>query len=835
MEHQELQQQQHSKHARPLTISSSNEIPPTQSKSQFHHHHHYHHPKISSSSTMTETQRPRQQLKNSNNFRTVQQILSAYMKRLEQQKPPHLVLQPYQVAFVWSNLRKAVQQQQQKLAKTWHRELNNNDSTSFWTIGGVQTLSTHSMQLVHDWNGRSTATVTHSLAKLLDLTTTGSGGGMQNEQQCDNSSIGLVEALWNALLVRSEILFEASSSTASSRDNNFKAVEVSNLWWAYAKVASISLSPPPELLLVVLTDTSLGCVNEFSPQGLSNITWAIATLNTHRHPAVQAAASQLSPTLSTFLNVIAQAARVHVYRFDAQQLSNLMWAFAKLNHDDKSLSALVDAATNRIIHSSIIHTFTPQNLANTAWAFAKFRKQHQWRHSEKSPLPLLVDVIAGAARARIGQFKALELSTLAWAFATFQHQPQHSDKSPLPLSSLFDDIAQAAQARIGEFKARQLSSLAWAFANVKHTSHQTPALFHAIARAAQGRMNDFNPQALSITAWAFASLNHEAPSLLDAIAERARWQIQHFDPQALANTAYAFAKVNYADPALFHVIAKAARWRIYDFKPQELVNLTWAFATLNYKDPLLLNDIAAAAENASWSNFTVQGMANMAWSFAVFNHVGESNINNNSSSLMTDPNSSYAQTLLSLLNDDSASSNSDYDSAFSIEHLCQFYQFGLWCKERNAITAAADVDWFPTDLSRRCKQAFMSIEAPAASSLLQKDVVATLATLPDVSDVKVEVLTEIGYRLDAVVTFRGNFLIGIEVDGPTHDGGKSQSPNGRTTLKHRQLRSLEGWALVSVPYWEWNKILENSDGQASMKLAKQRYLLALLDQAVQQH
>jgi RAP domain len=92
----------------------------------------------------------------------------------------------------------------------------------------------------------------------------------------------------------------------------------------------------------------------------------------------------------------------------------------------------------------------------------------------------------------------------------------------------------------------------------------------------------------------------------------------------------------------------------------------------------------------------------------------------------------------------------------------------------------------------------------------------------------VEVSTKSGYSLDAVVMFRGE-RIGVELDAPSHFVGQSQSPNGKTLLKHRQLRTLEGWKLVAVPYWEWNAVDTGSDKEKKEK--KQRYLQNLLEKA----
>ena len=64
-------------------------------------------------------------------------------------------------------------------------------------------------------------------------------------------------------------------------------------------------------------------------------------------------------------------------------------------------------------------------------------------------------------------------------------------------------------------------------------------------------------------------------------------------------------------------------------------------------------------------------------------------------------------------------------------------------------------------------------------------------------------ITPQGYSLDALVHVAGRD-VGIEVDGPRHFLGRA--PTGRTLLKRRQLRAAN-WALVAVPYWDWNSLL----------------------------
>ena len=81
-----------------------------------------------------------------------------------------------------------------------------------------------------------------------------------------------------------------------------------------------------------------------------------------------------------------------------------------------------------------------------------------------------------------------------------------------------------------------------------------------------------------------------------------------------------------------------------------------------------------------------------------------------------------------------------------------------------------------------------------------------------------EVLTKSGYRLDALVEVNGK-KIGVEVDGPSHFLGRN--PNGSTILKHRQVANIDEIPVVSVAYWEWNKLGKNSE-------KKQQYLHSFL-------
>jgi hypothetical protein len=107
-----------------------------------------------------------------------------------------------------------------------------------------------------------------------------------------------------------------------------------------------------------------------------------------------------------------------------------------------------------------------------------------------------------------------------------------------------------------------------------------------------------------------------------------------------------------------------------------------------------------------------------------------------------------------------------------------------------------------------------------------------------------------GYSIDAMVVCGKGQLdpesvrVAVEVDGPSHflrtpsapaDGGDGAEGRdecrgglplptavGGTVMKHRHLRTVGGYAVVSVPFWEWDA-LNSLDGVAQ-RAARQRYL-----------
>jgi hypothetical protein len=146
-----------------------------------------------------------------------------------------------------------------------------------------------------------------------------------------------------------------------------------------------------------------------------------------------------------------------------------------------------------------------------------------------------------------------------------------------------------------------------------------------------------------------------------------------------------------------------------------------------------------------------------------------------------------------LFNTDFVTALQSKANGFVLENLSQLHQWQLWQDE---IKSGINL---PPALREKCRQAFVS--ESYQSSRLQDDVISVLSFIG--MSPEEEVLTLSGYRLDTLVEVNGE-KVGIEVDGPSHFINREAT--GSTLLKRRQVTTLDGIRIASVPYWEWNKL-----------------------------
>eukprot|EP00579_Thalassiosira_antarctica_P011504 CAMPEP_0201911768 /NCGR_PEP_ID=MMETSP0903-20130614/2602_1 /ASSEMBLY_ACC=CAM_ASM_000552 /TAXON_ID=420261 /ORGANISM="Thalassiosira antarctica, Strain CCMP982" /LENGTH=502 /DNA_ID=CAMNT_0048446557 /DNA_START=456 /DNA_END=1964 /DNA_ORIENTATION=- len=445
-----------------------------------------------------------------------------------------------------------------------------------------------------------------------------------------------------------------------------------------------------------------------------------------------------------------------------------------------------------------IPAFGYRDLAQTTLGFAKIVKNiggHGKRLPEGSPQQILHNLFIGensqnkefifshiavASLPILQDFDARSLSNFIYAYGLAEYVLKFEDGS-----TFFDILALEAIPNLTKFNSFDISNMLWGYSNVKASN---PRLFEETGDVVIARdlLKTFNPQDITNMIWAYSTAEELHPKLFEEVADHIASldNLGGFIPQALSNIAWAYAAANESQPKLFKKIADAVIKKETEFTSQGITNLLWAYATNGQIDQHLFKSLAPTA-TALVRKCNSQDLANIAWSYAVAN--------------VSAP---------SLFNQDFINSCLEKNDEFTLEGLSQLHQWHLWQEDLNS-----NIDC-PHHFKEKCYEAFLSrVPRPSA---LQDDVISELSSIG--LQPEEEKLTERGYRLDALVEVNGE-KIGIEVDGPSHFLGRK--PTGSTILKHRQVTTLEGIRIVSVPYWEWDKL-----GKDRSK--KQQYLRALL-------
>jgi hypothetical protein len=142
---------------------------------------------------------------------------------------------------------------------------------------------------------------------------------------------------------------------------------LSNVAWAFA-----TLNHKAPSLFHAIARAAPVCIADFTAHSLANTVWEFATLE-HEAPLL--------------FDAIATNAQERIDEFNPQALFNTAWAYATLNHESKSLfdaiaKAAAFATSNHQAPSLLdachckraerkIDNFKPQEVSNTLWAFAR--------------------------------------------------------------------------------------------------------------------------------------------------------------------------------------------------------------------------------------------------------------------------------------------------------------------------------------------------------------------------------------------------------------------------------------------------------------------------------
>lgn len=345
-------------------------------------------------------------------------------------------------------------------------------------------------------------------------------------------------------------------------------------------------------------------------------------------------------------------------------------------------------------------------------------------------------------------------------------------------AALFDkvaaDVVAADDGRLGEFDPKSLANLASAYAETTGGSY--PKVFEDISDALMARdvLEEYPAHDMSRLLLAFATAGHPRSDLFERAAEAilSTFEIKRWSATDVSILMRAYAIAGEVHAGLYERMADVANERRNHFRPGEVVGVLWAYASAG--QACEYERIYAQLAPRAWrmlEMFSPRELSDVAWAYAVAD---------------ADSPRVFGEKFREACLDGSAE--------FSDDELRRLHVWQMWQEEMRS------GDILPASLPERCLAAFSSLEYEPPE--LAGGVVAALESMgfnPDKGAV-----TQLGHHLDVAVECDGR-RVGILLDGPSALA-KNGDPTGDTVLRRRQVASLEGMDVVSLPFWEWEAL-----------------------------
>ncbi|KAJ1459401.1 hypothetical protein M885DRAFT_511337 [Pelagophyceae sp. CCMP2097] len=451
------------------------------------------------------------------------------------------------------------------------------------------------------------------------------------EQEC--TSVNLATALHRAARHganstdsdRLRQLFRLSTESIRLLPRSWEPRHLSNACWAAARLRSDVDSQP---LLRAVAEAAPGRMAHFNAQGLSNVAWAYAKMIDEASEFDSEYAPETDVSRTRLFDALAVAARAKMKSFSPQGLAITAWAFSKTKTAAPALYAAI--ATEAQVQ---IGGFGGQECANIAWAFAS--AQHRASplfggRPRRMDAPLFEAVAGRATACQMGSFAPQALSNLAWAFATVGCAPDLDDK----YKKLYDSMDVEAASKLALFKSQEISNVVWALSKVGRLAKQG-SLCNAVRRRIVDSPASLETQHRSTVVWAFANADIDAPDFYNAIGDSIRAQDDFSaqvprgprrpsrspgpeDTQALSNLAWALSKKGALSEHAARSIARAALMK------RRLLAASNAQGLANlawaYANAGVFDDVLfeALADVCSKriGEFSAQALANVGWAYA---------------------------------------------------------------------------------------------------------------------------------------------------------------------------------------------------------------------------
>ena len=468
----------------------------------------------------------------------------------------------------------------------------------------------------------------------------------------------------------------------------------------------------------------------------------------------------------------------------ARELSNVIWACGRL-----SSPATVQQLLPVFLQACSVRQPVPQDVANVLWAAANLQLQLTAAELQQ---------LLGRCAAVLPDAAPQALSNTLWAVAAMGQQ--------VPQQQLQRFLGRFA-AVLPDATPQDVSNTLWAVATMGQQVPQQQ--LQRLLDRFVALLPNSSPQHVSNTLWAVATMGQQVPPRqLQLVLAAYDKLLPDATPQGVSNVLWACGKFLYVPQQLLQSLQQHPQQLqelITAAGPQELANIAWACGELGYKGQLLpgalLQQVERVLQDGGIGSFTSQGMCNLCWSAAVL-----------------DLQQCVPQVL------QLAAAASQVFSTASDKGTQQLHQVHLWLLDSQLPTPGEGLSGVLTPQQlEQCRGSWEQQQTATAkqeASQLQQSVFAALLQLP--SDTwqqqpqPEQPTADKACLIDIAAVTASGVKVAIEVEGPQHYVQPNRTLTGTTQSRNRAL-AARGYAVVSIPYWEWAAL--RSTGQQEQYLA----------------
>eukprot|EP00741_Cyanophora_paradoxa_P005148 tig00000863_g4990.t1 len=278
---------------------------------------------------------------------------------------------------------------------------------------------------------------------------------------------------------------------------------------------------------------ALGRINEFTPQGISNLLWALASLGAPRSRIFDATLEAWIPKIRSF---------------KPQEAVCIVWAFVKTGITDEALArAVIESFRFRIPQ------LNPQDITLLLWALSK---------GSFGPMSGFMGDLVQHISAILPRFRPSSLPSVLLSLSSIGEVDE----------GLFRRAALQIAPMLPSLTAQQLANLVYAFAR---SGAAEPFIVESIAAEIDARLSGGG-----------AAGPAGGPPERRVLA----------DVEALATVAFSLGLLRYRNPSLFQKLARAALPQLPDASNQHLGMLAYAVSLTRFYDAQLAAGLMAEAE-----------------------------------------------------------------------------------------------------------------------------------------------------------------------------------------------------------------------------------------------